>query len=105
MEHEKYSSAGLVTFLIFPSVPFVQVKRSAELRADIYEKVSEELEKGGHLDCECIGGGRIKHDPQAKKIHVYGYSMGFGRANHSVTTEKLKALYPDYNVTWDNEGY
>lgn len=43
--------------------------------ADIYEKVSEELEKDGHLDCECIGGGRIKHDPQAKKIHVYGYSM------------------------------
>lgn len=45
------------------------------LAADIYEKVSEELEKDGHLDCECIGGGRIKHDAQAKKIHVYGYSM------------------------------
>ena len=45
------------------------------LAADIYDKVSEELEKGGHLDCECIGGGRIKHDAQAKKIHVYGYSM------------------------------
>ena len=43
--------------------------------ADIYEKVSEELEKGGILDCECIGGGRIRHDTQAKKIHVYGYSM------------------------------
>lgn len=43
--------------------------------ADIYEKVSEELEKGGMLDCECIGGGRIRHDTQAKKIHVYGYSM------------------------------
>lgn len=43
--------------------------------ADIYDKVSEELEKDGLLDCECVGGGRIKHDPQAKKIHVYGYSM------------------------------
>lgn len=43
--------------------------------ADIYDKVSEELEKDGVLDCECIGGGRIKHDPQGKKIHVYGYSM------------------------------
>ncbi|KAF1377290.1 hypothetical protein PFLUV_G00199200 [Perca fluviatilis] len=77
----------------------------AEYHADIYDKVSEELEKGGRLDCECIGGGRIKHDPQAKKIHVYGYSMGFGRANHAVTTEKLKDRYPDYEVTWDNEGY
>lgn len=45
------------------------------LAADIYEKVSEELEKDGILDCECIGGGRIRHDAQAKKIHVYGYSM------------------------------
>ncbi|XP_023130553.1 14 kDa phosphohistidine phosphatase isoform X1 [Amphiprion ocellaris] len=68
----------------------------AEYHADIYDKVSEELEKSGDLDCECIGGGRIKHDPQAKKIHVYGYSMGFGRANHAVSTEKLKARYPDY---------
>ncbi|KAF7217764.1 phosphohistidine phosphatase 1, partial [Nothobranchius furzeri] len=78
---------------------------SAFLVADIYDKVSEELEKGGHLDCECIGGGRIKHDAQAKKIHVYGYSMGFGRANHAVATEKLQARYPDYEVTWANEGY
>lgn len=31
--------------------------------------------------------------------------QGFGRANHAVTTEKLKARYPDYEVTWDNEGY
>lgn len=32
-------------------------------------------------------------------------SQGFGRANHAVTTEKLKVRYPDYEVTWDNEGY
>ncbi|XP_059214234.1 14 kDa phosphohistidine phosphatase [Centropristis striata] len=77
----------------------------AEFHADIYDKVSEELEKGGQLDCECVGGGRIKHDAEAKKLHVYGYSIGFGRANHAVTTEKLKEQYPDYEVTWDNEGY
>uniref|UniRef100_A0A3Q1C5T0 Uncharacterized protein n=1 Tax=Amphiprion ocellaris TaxID=80972 RepID=A0A3Q1C5T0_AMPOC len=55
--------------------------------SDIYDKVSEELEKSGDTDCECIGGGRVIHDPQAKKIH------------------KLKTRYPDYEVTWDNEGY
>ncbi|XP_058472796.1 14 kDa phosphohistidine phosphatase [Solea solea] len=77
----------------------------AEYHADIYEKVSEELEKDGVLDCECVGGGRIRHDAQDKKIHVYGYSMGYGRANHAVTTEKLKAKYPGYEVTWSNEGY
>ncbi|KAF6715715.1 14 kDa phosphohistidine phosphatase [Oryzias melastigma] len=77
----------------------------ASYHADIYDKVSEELEKGGVLDCECLGGGRIKHDPEAKKIHVYGYSQGFGRANHGVATEKLKARFPGYEVTWANEGY
>ncbi|XP_041916020.1 14 kDa phosphohistidine phosphatase [Alosa pseudoharengus] len=77
----------------------------AEYHADIYDKVSGELERAGGVDCECLGGGRIKHDSQAKKIHVYGYSMGFGRANHSVSTEKLQARYPDYEVTWADEGY
>ncbi|NWU98273.1 PHP14 phosphatase, partial [Upupa epops] len=45
------------------------------------------------------------HRPQERRIHVYGYSVGFGRADHVVTTEKLKAMYPDYEITWANEGY
>ncbi|XP_076836502.1 14 kDa phosphohistidine phosphatase [Brachyhypopomus gauderio] len=77
----------------------------AEYHADIYDKVSGELERAGGVDCECVGGGRIKHDSAGKHIHIYGYSMGFGRANHSVSAEKLKATYPDYNITWANEGY
>ncbi|KAG9266245.1 14 kDa phosphohistidine phosphatase [Astyanax mexicanus] len=77
----------------------------AEYHADIYDKVSGDLERTGGVDCECIGGGRIKHNSAEKKIHVYGYSMGFGRANHAVSTEKLQVRYPDYEITWANEGY
>ncbi|KAG5834210.1 hypothetical protein ANANG_G00259140 [Anguilla anguilla] len=66
----------------------------ANYHADIYELVAAELQKGGELDCQCLGGGRINHDSHAKKIHVYGYSVGFGRADHCVATEKLKARYP-----------
>nr|ACI67877.1 14 kDa phosphohistidine phosphatase [Salmo salar] len=87
------------------SVDIVRGYAWAEYHADIYDKVAEELEKGGHLDRECIGGGRIKHDCQSKKIHVYGYSMGFGKANHAVSTEKLKVRYPKYEITWADEGY
>ncbi|XP_069465854.1 14 kDa phosphohistidine phosphatase [Ambystoma mexicanum] len=76
----------------------------AEYHADIYDKVSGEIEKQG-FDCECLGGGRISHNSQQKKIHVYGYSMGFGRADHSVSTGKIKSKYPGYTVTWGNEGY
>ncbi|KAM4877864.1 14 kDa phosphohistidine phosphatase [Thomomys bottae] len=76
----------------------------AEYHADIYDKVSSELQKEGY-DCECLGGGRISHQSQDKKIHVYGYSMGYGRAQHAVSTEKIKAKYPDYEVTWADDGY
>ncbi|XP_023647393.1 14 kDa phosphohistidine phosphatase [Paramormyrops kingsleyae] len=87
------------------SVDIVRGYSWAEYHADIYDHVTAELEKGGDLDCECLGGGRINHDSQARKIHVYGYSVGFGRAEHSISTEKLKSKYTDYEVTWSNEGY
>lgn len=51
--------------------------------ADIYDKVSGELERAGGVDCECIGGGRIRHDSAEKKIHVYGYSMVNKTPKHS----------------------
>uniref|UniRef100_A0A8C2Y0G3 14 kDa phosphohistidine phosphatase n=1 Tax=Capra hircus TaxID=9925 RepID=A0A8C2Y0G3_CAPHI len=77
---------------------------SPPIPADIYDKVSGEIQKKGY-DCECLGGGRISHQSQDRKIHVYGYSMGYGRAQHSVSTEKIKAKYPDYEVTWADDGY
>ena len=42
--------------------------------ADIYEQVSSGLDALG-LTSECVGGGRIQHSPNSKKIFVYGYSM------------------------------
>ena len=47
----------------------------AEWHADIYEKVSAGLEQGGELECECVGGGRILHEPVHETIEVYGYSQ------------------------------
>lgn len=44
------------------------------LPADIYEQVCGEMQKKGY-SCECMGGGRISHQSQDRKIHVYGYSM------------------------------
>ncbi|KAM9063985.1 LOW QUALITY PROTEIN: 14 kDa phosphohistidine phosphatase [Sarcophilus harrisii] len=87
-----------------PSKEIVRGYKWAEYHADIYDKVSEEIQKKG-FDCEKLGGGRISHQSQDKKIHVYGYSMGFGRAQHSLSTEKIKAHYPTYEVTWADDGY
>ena len=36
---------------------------------------------------------------------VYGYSMGFGKANHERSVDILKKQYPDYTIEWSDEGY
>ncbi|XP_038063611.1 14 kDa phosphohistidine phosphatase-like isoform X2 [Patiria miniata] len=76
-----------------------------DYHADIFDEVEPKL-RSKKISCDCEGGGRIQHKPQAKTILVYGYSQGFGRADHSITVEKLKAKYPGYtSITFNNEGY
>lgn len=72
--------------------------------ADIFDECSPSIIALG-FKTDCIGGGRIMHDPVGKIIQVYGYSMGFGRADHKITVKYLKEAYPGYNITWSNEGY
>jgi len=77
----------------------------AEWHADIYEKVQGELEAAG-METECLGGGRILHDKAQRTIQVFGYSQGYGLADHARSVELLKVHYPDYeSITWSNEGY
>jgi phosphohistidine phosphatase len=76
----------------------------AEYHADIYDEVEEPLRIMG-LDAQCLGGGRIKHDKANKYIKVYGYSMGYGKANHERTVDELKKKYPAYKIEWSDEGY
>lgn len=76
----------------------------AEYHADVYDVEEEIIRKKG-LDSQCLGGGRILHDPTKKYIKVYGYSVGFGKADHTKTVEVLKTKYPNYNIEWSDEGY
>ena len=47
----------------------------------------------------------ISHILKTFPYQVYGYSMGFGKANHQKTVEILKRRYPDYTIDWSDEGY
>ncbi|KAK6046169.1 Janus/Ocnus family protein [Cooperia oncophora] len=71
--------------------------------SDIFDVVEEDTGPSYKLDC--VGGGRIKHEDKAKKILVYGYSQGYGPADHSVTVDILKKQYPDYDISFSNDGY
>lgn len=73
---------------------------------DIYDRFVESLNKleEGAYDTECVGGGRIAHEP--KKITIFGYSQGYGQADHSISADILKKHFPsDYTITWNNDGY
>jgi len=77
----------------------------AGFHADVYDQVWERLEGLG-IETECMGGGRITHDPEKKQIKIFGYSQGFGLADHAKSAELIKKQYPDYSdITWSNEGY
>ncbi|XP_017771217.1 PREDICTED: 14 kDa phosphohistidine phosphatase-like [Nicrophorus vespilloides] len=79
--------------------------------SDISDKFTEQLQKlkqSGELvdwKTKVLGGGRINHDAAAKTIRVYGYSQGYGKADHQVTVNILKKVYKDYDITWSDEGY
>ena len=90
-EHSKLLVRGLV---------------SAEYHADVYEHEEELLRKSsGGLDCQCLGGGRILHEPERQYIKVYGYSVGYGKADHTKSVELLKKHYPNYEIEWSDDGY
>ncbi|XP_018320103.1 14 kDa phosphohistidine phosphatase-like [Agrilus planipennis] len=78
---------------------------------DVNDLVTDELnklkEKGSFNEwkTQVLGGGRIIHDPANKNIKVYGYSQAYGKAEHAVTVELLKKVYPDYDISWSDEGY
>ncbi|XP_070581896.1 14 kDa phosphohistidine phosphatase-like [Ptychodera flava] len=77
----------------------------SDYHSDVFDKTAPGIKALG-LNCEALGGGRIDHSSTKKSILVYGYSMGYGQADHSVACELLKKHYPDYkSITFSNEGY
>ncbi|XP_075991912.1 14 kDa phosphohistidine phosphatase-like [Anticarsia gemmatalis] len=87
-----------------PNVEPVTIIRGIQLsyHSDIYDVVQEKLQP---LDCEPIGGGRISHDPENKKIFIYGYSQSYGRADHELTAKLIKKAYPDYSISITDDEY
>ncbi|XP_051952288.1 14 kDa phosphohistidine phosphatase [Xyrauchen texanus] len=78
----------------------VRGTKSAEYHNHIFEKVNPAMEALG-LECSCLGGGKIEHNSEEKKLRVFGESTGYGKADHAVTVEKLKSVFKDYEVTME----
>ncbi|XP_053178253.1 14 kDa phosphohistidine phosphatase [Scomber japonicus] len=80
----------------------VRGTKSAQYHNHIFEKVNPAMEALG-MECKCLGGGKIEHNSQGKKLRVFGESTGFGKADHSVSVEKLKSAFGDYEVTCSDD--
>lgn len=79
--------------------------KSCPYHVDILDKVTPSITKF-NCTASCVGGGRIRHDPEAKSIFIYGYSQGFGQADHTISHNLVKQKYTDYtDIQWSNEGY
>lgn len=87
-----------------PSKLIVRGYNRAEWHNDIYEEVSGSV-AGLGLETECLGGGRIEHQPTQKFIKIYGYSQGFGKADHEESRRIVKTQYADYKIEISDEGY
>ncbi len=81
-------------------------KASAAYHDDVRQGFEEEerglLEGKG---VKVLGGGRIKADQDGKNFEVYGYSVAYGRADHTIACGLLEAGYPGCKTVWTNDGY
>jgi len=86
---------------------FVTSKHGAHYHRNAAEAFLPRLEERGYTDIQVLGGGRINLDEERRRIEIYGYSYGFGRADHLISKKVIEAdeKYSDYDVTWSNDGY
>jgi hypothetical protein len=80
---------------------------AAEYHNHVYQRARAAAARLG-LRCDVLGGGRVEHDPAARRIRVYGYSAAFGPAPHEVAAALLRRWYPTYGaggVTTSYDGY
>ena len=83
----------------------VRARKKAAYHRDVSDPVSRDLVEKFGVHCECIGGGRVLVNVSSKKILVFGYSVDFGKADHSMTVTAIKELLPQWNITYSNDGY
>ena len=86
---------------------FVVSRKGAEYHRDAAEPFVELLERNNYSSIRILGGGRIALDNVKKTCSIYGYSYGFGLADHALSKAVVETddRYNDYDITWSNEGY
>lgn len=83
----------------------VRGHKSCAYHNDVLQRTKRELHGKG-LSLDVCGGGRITHDPAAKRFTIFGYSVAFGPAVHEISAAIIRQQHPFYDqVTVSYEGY
>jgi phosphohistidine phosphatase len=85
----------------------VTSKKGAAYHRNAAEPMISKLQNAGYDNIEVTGGGRISLDSTTKQIHIYGFSYGFGLADHSISQSTIldDPRYTSFKVTYSNDGY
>ena len=86
---------------------FVHSKRGAHYHRNVAEPLIPILQQSGYTNIRINGGGRILRDDDDKIIKIFGYSYGFGRADHALAKDVVEksGKFVGYSITWSNDGY
>ena len=86
---------------------FVHSKRGAHYHRNVAEPLIPILQQSGYTNIRITGGGRILRDDDDKIIKIFGYSYGFGRADHALAKDVVErsGKFVGYSITWSNDGY
>ena len=97
---------------------FVYSRRGAQYHRDVADELIPMLESSGYSNIGITGGGRIDRDDgealyderyegcgankESRKIHIFGYSYGFGQADHALAKQAVdeSGTFEGYTVTW-----
>ena len=85
----------------------VTSKKFAAYHMNAAEPMVAKLEEAGYTDIDVVGGGRIILDSDNKKCEIFGFSYGFGKADHAKSRSVVlqDPRYRDFEVTISDEGY
>mmetsp|Transcript_24119 Transcript_24119/g.35926 ORF Transcript_24119/g.35926 Transcript_24119/m.35926 type:complete len:162 (+) Transcript_24119:62-547(+) len=86
---------------------FVHSKRGAQYHRNVAEPLIPILKQSGYTDIRIKGGGRILRCDDDHIIKIFGYSYGFGQADHALAKDVVEksGKFVGYTVTWSNDGY
>ena len=107
--------SGAYKYVLITAIPpnssttevFVHSKRGAHYHRNVAEPLIPILKQSGYTDIRIKGGGRILRCDEDNIIKIFGYSYGFGQADHALAKDVVEksGKFAGYAISWSNEGY